>query len=163
MAAAQPCGTGFEGGGGWGRVEDIVVIAPSLARHGLRLLCFVAFAAGAAPPARAQQRESAKAEPPARPEVPCECQPKLVGKCFTVRGSVAVYRTAPTVRIAIAGSKRVLGLKDGLPEFLEEDLEVRDNQVIGEFVVCPFTRPKPGAIQLVCIASAHDMVVKAKR
>ena len=128
-----------------------------------RLLSCVAFAAGAAPPARAQQRDSAKAEPPARPEVPCECQPKLVGKCFTVRGSISTYRTAPTVRIAIAGSKRVLGLKDGLPEFLEEDLEVPGNQVVGEYVVCPFTRPKPGAIQLVCIASAHDMVVKAKR
>jgi hypothetical protein len=128
-----------------------------------RFLCVVAFAAGAAPAARAQQRDSAKSEPPARPEVSCECQPKLVGKCFTVRGSISTYRTTPTVRIAIAGSKRVLGLKDGVPEFLEEDLELPGNQVIGEYVVCPFTRPKPGAIQLVCIASAHDMVVKPQR
>ena len=128
-----------------------------------RLLCCVAFAAGAAPPARAQQPATAESEQPARPDVSCQCQPKLVGKCFTVRGSVSVYRTTPTIRIAIAGSKRVLGLKDGLPEFLEEDLEVPGNQVVGEYVVCPFTRPKPGAIQLVCIASADDMVVKAKR
>jgi hypothetical protein len=74
-----------------------------------------------------------------------------------------VFRTAPTVRIAIAGSKRVLGLKDGLPEFLEEDLEVPGNEVVGEFVVCPFTQPKPGVIQLVCIEAAHDMIVKPKR
>lgn len=74
-----------------------------------------------------------------------------------------MYRTTPTVRIAIAGSKRVLGLRDGLPEFLEEDLEVPGNQVVGEYVVCPFTRPKPGAIQLVCIESAHGMIVKPKR
>jgi len=67
------------------------------------------------------------------------------------------------VRISVAGTKRVLGLEGGIPEFLEEDLEVPQNTVTGEFLVCPITRRKTGTIQLVCIESSSNMVVNEKR
>ncbi len=118
--------------------------------------------AGAARPAVAQQRDTASAEPPASPAPPCKCHAKLVGQCFTVHGSMSVYRRAPTVRITVAGTKRVLALKDGVPDWLEEDLEVPGNVVTGDFLVCPLTRRKAGAIQLVCVESASDMVVTQK-
>jgi hypothetical protein len=135
------------------------VIAPSsisLSLQGrVRLLCVLALAAGAAPRALAQQA--------AGPEPACKCRPKLAGECFTVRGRVSVYRTAPTVRIAVVGTKRVLGLEGGVPEFLEEDLEVPGNAVVGDFLVCPLTRRKAGTIQLVCIESSSNMVLTEKR
>ena len=127
--------------------------SPSLQSR-VRLLCVLALAAGAVPEARAQQ--------PAPAEQSCKCSPARAGECFTVHGSVSVYRRAPTVRISIVGTKRVLGLKGGVPEWLEEDLEVPGNVVTGDFLVCPLTRRKAGTIQLVCIESANDMVLTEK-
>jgi len=133
----------------------VITPSSSLLLGRARLLCVLALAAGAVPEARAQQ--------PAPPEPSCKCTPQLAGKCFTVHGSVSVYRRAPTVRISIVGTKRVLGLRGGVPEWLEEDLEVPGNVVTGDFLVCPLTRPKAGTIQLVCIESASNMVLTGKR
>jgi len=136
------------------------VIVPSacLLQGRVRLLCFLALAGGVAPEALAQQPAQ-----PAPQEPACQCSPKRVGPCFTVRGTISVYRRAPIVRISVAGTKRVLGLEGGIPEFLEEDLEVPQNTVTGEFLVCPITHRKTGTIQLVCIESSSNMVVNEKR
>jgi len=113
-------------------------------------------AGAAARPAVAQERTE-----PAQ-EAVCKCRPERVGPCFTVRGRIALYQRAPTVRITVDSTKRVLGLEGGVPEFLEEDLEPH-NVVTGEFVVCPVTRAKRGTIQLVCIESSSNLVVSEKR
>lgn len=134
----------------------MIVPSSSLLQGRVRLLCLLALAGGVAPEALAQQQ-------PAPQEQSCQCGPKRVGACFTVRGTVSVYRRAPIVRISVAGTKRVLGLEGGIPEFLEEDLDVPQNTVTGEFVVCPLTRPKAGTIQLVCIESSSNLVVREKR
>ena len=136
----------------------MIVPTSSFLQGRVWLLCFLALAGGVAPEALAQQPAQ-----PAPQEQSCQCGPKRVGACFTVRGTVSVYRRAPIVRISVAGTKRVLGLEGGIPEFLEEDLEVPQNTVTGEFVVCPLTRPKAGTIQLVCIESSHNLVVREKR
>lgn len=133
----------------------MIVPSSSLLQGRVRLLCLLALAGGVAPEALAQQQ--------APQEQSCQCGPKRVGACFTVRGTVSVYRRAPIVRISVAGTKRVLGLEGGIPEFLEEDLDVPQNTVTGEFVVCPLTRPKAGTIQLVCIESSSNLVVREKR
>ena len=133
----------------------MIVPSSSLLQGRVRLLCFLALAGGVAPEALAQQ--------PAPQEQSCQCGPKRVGACFTVRGTVSVYRRAPIVRISVAGTKRVLGLEGGVPEWLEEDLEVPGNVVTGDFLVCPLTRRKVGTIQLVCIESASNMVLTEKR
>lgn len=133
----------------------MIVASASLLPGRVQLLCFLALAGGVAPEALAQQ--------PAPQEQACQCGPKRVGPCFTVRGTVSVYRRAPIVRIAVAGTKRVLGLEGGVPEFLEEDLEVPGNAVTGDFLVCPITRRKTGTIQLVCIESSSNMVLTEKR
>ena len=133
----------------------MIVPSACLLQGRVRLLCFLALAGGVAPEALAPQ--------PAPQEPACQCSPKRVGPCFTVRGTISVYRRAPIVRISVAGTKRVLGLEGGIPEFLEEDLEVPQNAVTGEFLVCPITRRKTGTIQLVCIESSSNMVVNEKR
>ena len=121
------------------------------------LVCVFTLAVAVVPSALAQEH----AEP--AQEKPCQCRPERVGPCFTVRGSVAVYSRAPVVRITVAGSNRVLGLEGGVPEFLEEDLDVPQNVVTGDFVLCPVTRAKTGTIQLVCIESSSNLTVREKR
>src|SRR5206468_6510284 len=102
----------------------------------VRLLCVLALASWAArealaqqppvqpPPAQPLPPQPPPAQPPAPPEQTCKCRPKLAGPCFTVHGSASRYHRAPIVRISVAGTKRVLGFEGGVPEFLEEDVEV---------------------------------------
>jgi hypothetical protein len=85
-----------------------------------------------------------------------------VGKCFDVHGRLGTYQRAPTARIWIIGTKRMLGLREGVPEWLEEDVEGGDTYLIADFVVCPLTRSKPGVMQLVCVESASNQVVVRK-
>ena len=35
-----------------------------------------------------------------------------------------------------------------------------DRQVFGDFEVCPFTRRRPGIMQMVCIAGASNLTVR---
>lgn len=125
------------------------------------LLCVLTLAAGAAPQALAQ--EPAQPHEPAPQEESCKCRPERAGPCFTVRGAVTLYRRAPIVRIIVTGTKRVLGLEGGVPEWLHEDLELPGDAVSGDFVVCPITRPKVGTIQLVCIESSSNLVLRERR
>jgi len=102
------------------------------------------------------------------PEKSCREHPQLVGKCFALRGRLAVHNGAPAVRLWRFGTRRVLGISDqrfklpgfrNLPESLSQQLN-GDNEITGEFIVCPFTKPKPKEMQLVCIESARDLSVR---
>lgn len=120
------------------------------------LACVFTLAVAAVPSALAQEHAEAGEEKP------CQCRPERVGPCFKVRGSIALYKQAPTVRLTADSTKRVLGIEGGVPEFLEEDLDVPQNVVTGEFFVCPVTRPRTGTIQLVCIESSSNLTVREK-
>jgi hypothetical protein len=100
----------------------------------------------------------------------CREHPKLIGKCFNVYGRLSTYNGNPAVRLWRIGTTRVLGVSEqrfslpgyrNLPAELSAQLD-GDNMIIGNFLVCPFTRPKPGEMQLMCIESAKDVVVKKK-
>jgi hypothetical protein len=43
-----------------------------------------------------------------------------------------------------------------------EKLVTWDNEVYGDFLVCPFTKFKPGHMQFVCIDSAKHLVVHSR-
>ena len=101
-------------------------------------------------------------------EKSCREHPQLVGKCFAVRGRLSVYNGAPAVRLWRIGTRRVLGVSEqrfnlpgyrNLPESLTQQLN-GDNEIVGDFLVCPFTRPKPREMQLVCIESAKNVSVQ---
>jgi hypothetical protein len=112
---------------------------------------------------------SISAMSPAGPaEKSCRAHPQLVGKCFTVRGRLSTYNGNPAVRLWRIGTKQVLGVSDqrfsvpgyrNIPEDLAKQLD-GENMIIGDFLVCPFTRPKPAEMQLMCIESAKNLVVK---
>ena len=98
----------------------------------------------------------------------CREHPQLVGKCFAVRGRLSVYNGAPAVRLWRIGTRRVLGVSEqrfnlagyrNLPESLTQQLNGA-NEIVGDFLVCPFTRPKPREMQLVCVESAKNVTVQ---
>jgi hypothetical protein len=108
--------------------------------------------------------------PPLQAQKSCREHPQLIGKCFRVHGRLSTYNGNPAVRLWRTGTKRVLGVSDqrfSLPEYrnLPEDLTKQlngENELFGDFLVCPFTRAKPREMQLVCIESAKDVVAKRR-
>jgi len=101
----------------------------------------------------------------------CRAHPKLIGKCFDVHGRLSVYNGAPAVRLWRSGTRRMLGVSEGrfnLPGYrnLPESLSLQltgDNEVFGDFLVCPFTRPRPREMQLVCIESARNLSIRQRK
>jgi hypothetical protein len=108
--------------------------------------------------------------PPVAVEKSCREHPQLIGKCFNVRGRLSTYNGNPAVRLWRIGTRRILGISEqrfSLPEYrnLPEDLSQKldgETSIIGDFLVCPFTPAKPREMQLVCIESARNVVVKKK-
>ena len=108
--------------------------------------------------------------PPVAAEKSCREHPQLIGKCFRVHGRLSTYNGNPAVRLWRVGTRRVLGVSDqrfSLPEYrnLPEGLTNQlngENEIIGDFLVCPFTPAKPREMQLVCIESAKNFVVKKR-
>jgi hypothetical protein len=101
-------------------------------------------------------------------EKSCREHPQLIGKCFNVHGRLSTYNGNPAVRLWRIGTKRILGVSDqrfsvpgyrNIPEDLSNQLNGK-NEILGDFLVCPFTRPKPGEMQLMCIESVKNVVVK---
>ncbi len=87
-----------------------------------------------------------------------------------MHGRLSTYNGNPAVRLWRIGTRRVLGVSDqrfslaeyrNLPEGLTKQLN-GENEIIGDFVVCPFTPAKPREMQLVCIESAKNFVVKKR-
>ena len=103
-------------------------------------------------------------------EKSCREHPRLIGRCFNVRGRLATYSGNPALRILRLGTKRVLGVSDqrfkepgfnNIPEDLSRQL-TGDNTITGDFLVCPFTKSKPGEMQLVCIESARNTAINKR-
>jgi hypothetical protein len=112
----------------------------------------------------------ASAQTPTRPsdEKPCRQHPQLIGKCFSVRGRLAVYNGAPALRLWKVGTRRVLGISEqrfsvagyrNIPEDIQEKVN-QDVDLFGDFLVCPFTPSRPGVMQLVCIESGKNLAVR---
>ena len=114
---------------------------------------------------------SARSPVPETSEKSCREHPQLTGKCFSVRGRLSVYNGAPAFRIWRIGTRRMLGISEqrfnlpgyhNLPESLAHELN-GDNEILGDFLVCPFTRPKAREMQLVCIESAKNLSVQKRK
>lgn len=104
-------------------------------------------------------------------EKSCREHPQLIGKCFKVHGRLLVYNGTPAVRLWRIGTRRMLGVSEqrftlpeyrNLPKSLAEQVN-GENEVLGDFLVCPFTRSKPGEMQLICIEAAKNLVVQKRK
>jgi hypothetical protein len=98
----------------------------------------------------------------------CREHPQLVGKCFKVRGRLAVYNGAPALRILKLGTKRMLGVSEQrfaiegyntVPEDIRAKID-QDKLLYGDYTVCPFTQSKAKEMQLVCIENVSNLVIK---
>src|SRR6266850_400543 len=105
------------------------------------------------------------------PDKSCREHPQLIGKCFAVRGRLSVYNGTPAIRLWRIGTRRMLGVSEqrfklpgyrNLPENLQQQLN-GDNQIVGDFLVCPFTKPKPSEMQLVCVESAKNVSAQKRK
>jgi hypothetical protein len=114
---------------------------------------------------------SVGAESPPKPEAEsCRTRSDLVGKCFTVHGRLSVYNGTPSIRLWPIGSKRLLGVLDPkdpsnapgpsiFPTSIAGKLDW-NKDVLGDFLVCPLTRAKPGRMQTICIESVKNLTVR---
>jgi len=111
-----------------------------------------------------------RSSPATADDKPCSKHPQLVGSCFTVRGRLSVYNGAPALRIWRIGTKRILGVSEqrfavpgyrNVPENIRAEID-QDKALIGDYVVCPFTKPKENEMQMVCIEKVTNLVVKKR-
>ena len=99
------------------------------------------------------------------PEIrPCKEDPNVVEACFTLHGRAFVSNGTPSLRIWRVGSNRIVGVFDPeneiVPHSLAKQLDGFGVVVFGDFEVCPFTKSKPGEMQMVCVQSASHLVTK---
>jgi len=132
----------------------------------IALICAAALGVSTAPPAGPPRN----IEPPRKQEKPCRSQPRLAGRCFTVRGRLSLYNGAPTIRLWRAGTRRVLGVSSSyaeagyssIPPAIEKQL-TWETEVWGDFEVCPFTPRRPGEMQMICIESGKNLVTRKRQ
>lgn len=90
----------------------------------------------------------------------CKTDPDIVGACFKIHGRLSAWNGTPTMRIWRTGTNRILGVHDDImPESLASQLNW-DLEAYGDYLVCPFSEQKPGAMQSVCIEEAEHVVTK---
>ncbi len=98
----------------------------------------------------------------------CKDNPKIVGACYSVHGRLSRGADTVILRLWPAGTKRMLGVTGG-PTLDDADAPIwpqslkftsGDEDIYGDFEVCPFTPERKGAMQFVCIESASHVVIK---
>ncbi len=95
----------------------------------------------------------------------CKSSPKVVGKCMTFYGPLAVYSGSPSLRIWPVGTKQLYGLRGtgadpenvALPEKLRELLAAKPSEVNGKWEVCPLEAERPNQLRIVCLESASEL------
>jgi|SRR5690349_5821344 len=97
----------------------------------------------------------------------CTHQGLFVGPCFTVRGRMYAANGSPSYRIWVVGTKRILGVHEGVgvsecvtPALLDSLIGIEDKLVYADFVVRPVTPDRPGSMRMVCIASARRIATR---
>lgn len=89
----------------------------------------------------------------------CKTNPNLVGKCFSVRGRMNYWNGTPSTRIWVLGTHHMLDLPcedSGLPPDIRAHFQDFDDEVVGVFEVCPFSKDQKGQMQSVCVESVSE-------
>jgi hypothetical protein len=102
---------------------------------------------------------------------PCQEHPEVRSKCFWLHGRLSYWNGTPAARIWKIGTKRMLGVSDGhalpeyeqMPEYIRKLMVSFDTEIYGDFEFCPFTKEKPGVMQLGCIQSGKNMHAKQRK
>ncbi|MGD0601824.1 MAG: hypothetical protein ABR988_18530 [Terriglobales bacterium] len=92
--------------------------------------------------------------------VACRDNPKIVDACYSIRGVLFYANGTPSTRILVVGTKRILGVhdeEDGMPEYISKLIPNFNDEVRGDFVVCPYSKKQSGHMQFVCIDSGKNL------
>ncbi|HET6862815.1 MAG TPA: hypothetical protein VFH91_07195 [Pyrinomonadaceae bacterium] len=125
------------------------------------LMFMLALAAGSSEPGQTDMTEHKS----------CKDHPKVIGSCFTVYGRLSAYNGAPTLRIWKIGTRRMLGVseqrfqEDGyinIPDEIRNRVNF-ETDLLGNFLICPFTRQRTGEMQLVCIESGKNLETRKRK
>lgn len=101
----------------------------------------------------------------------CKDHPQLSGPCFKLRGRLAIYNGAPSLRIWPVGTTRLLGISEGrfahpdgdnIPPQVRAQLGSLADELFADFTVCPFANDKPGVMRLICVEAATNIVVRQR-
>lgn len=98
----------------------------------------------------------------------CKDNPKVVAACFSIHARANLGANSVPIYLWPVGTKRRLGvtggptLDDSIEPIYPKNLKFHsaNDDIFGDFEVCPFTPEKEGHLQLVCIESATHLVVK---
>jgi hypothetical protein len=98
--------------------------------------------------------------------LPCAASDKPVAPCYSTHGRLSFWNGTPSTRIWIIGTHRILGvhgedqeLPDNLAKILNGNF---DDEVYGDFLVCPLTQYKPGEMQIVSVKKASRLVFRLR-
>ncbi len=96
----------------------------------------------------------------------CDCPPDRppIGPEFKVHGRIGSYNGGTTFRIWIVGTKRLIAIPNDapLPKNLDTLLTDFEDEVFGDFVLCPVTKYQPGVMQMACVKSASHLVKRRR-
>ena len=98
--------------------------------------------------------------------VTCKNDPQVVGECFPVHGRLSFWNGTPSLRLWNIRTNRILGVRtETAPENVMSlwGPDRFEKDIFGDFEVCPFTKEKPGHMQMVCIESASHLTAKARK
>lgn len=98
----------------------------------------------------------------------CKGNPNVVAACYSARGRLSLGADTVRLRLWPVGTKQMLGitagpsLDDAVDPIVPSNLSFKhgDEDIYGDFEVCPFTPEQKGAMRLVCIESASKLVMK---
>jgi hypothetical protein len=87
---------------------------------------------------------------------------KIVGECFWVHGRMINANGGSVARIWKIGTRRILQVERELPKDLEKYMEGLNDEVYADFLVCPYSKEEPRAMQLVCVKSAKHVIYRKR-
>ena len=105
--------------------------------------------------------------------IPCKT-PKNAASCYWTHGRIGFYNGTPAIRLWKIGTNRLLGIYSGpsadrygldnedpqMPANLKRKFKPSENQVYGDFEVCPLESEREGAMQAACIESAKNLIAQ---
>ena len=89
-----------------------------------------------------------------------------VAPCYIIHGRLSYYNGTPSTRIWIVGTNRMLSLPredQDLPANVKALLKDFDDNIFGDFEVCPLRRYQRGHMQAVFVKSASHILDRRQK
>ena len=95
----------------------------------------------------------------------CKNDPRVTQACITVHGRLGFYNGTPSTRMWAIGTHHMFSVpteKEEMPKYLRKLVPTFDDEVYGDFLVCPYKKRLPEHMQPVCVESGKNLVHKLR-